>query len=108
MAAKIGRDGAPAAVEALAVRPVPARHFVVALPTPARGLARSLPIRAYDVLVRHARARGAAELMVPAEILLVASLPLLGTGKPDYVAATGLAKEKSAAEPKANASGVAA
>jgi acyl-[acyl-carrier-protein]-phospholipid O-acyltransferase/long-chain-fatty-acid--[acyl-carrier-protein] ligase len=46
--------------------------------------------------------------MVPAEILLVASLPLLGTGKPDYVAATGLAKEKSAAEPKANASGVAA
>ena len=61
-----------------------------------------------DVLVRHARARGAAELMVPAEILLVAGLPLLGTGKPDYVAATALAKEKLAAEPKANASGVAA
>ena len=35
--------------------------------------------------------------MVPSDILLVASLPLLGTGKPDYVAATTLAKEKLAA-----------
>ena len=41
-----------------------------------------------DALLRHARARGAAELMVPADILLVDSLPLLGSGKPDYVAAT--------------------
>jgi acyl-[acyl-carrier-protein]-phospholipid O-acyltransferase/long-chain-fatty-acid--[acyl-carrier-protein] ligase len=46
--------------------------------------------------------------MVPAEILLVSSLPLLGTGKPDYVAATALAKERAAAQPKDAASGVAA
>ena len=34
--------------------------------------------------------------MVPADILLVDSLPLLGTGKPDYVAAAALAKERAA------------
>ena len=61
-----------------------------------------------DVLLRHARARGAAELMVPADILLVGGLPLLGTGKPDYVAAAALAREKVAAPPQESPSGVAA
>ena len=51
-----------------------------------------------DVLVRHARAKGAADLMVPAEVLLVDSLPLLGTGKPDYAAATALAKARTGAK----------
>jgi acyl-[acyl-carrier-protein]-phospholipid O-acyltransferase/long-chain-fatty-acid--[acyl-carrier-protein] ligase len=50
-----------------------------------------------EALVRQARAKGAAELMVPSDILLVTSLPLLGSGKPDYVAATALAKARAAA-----------
>jgi len=39
-----------------------------------------------DALVAHARARGAADLMVPAEIVHRDKLPVLGTGKPDLVA----------------------
>jgi acyl-[acyl-carrier-protein]-phospholipid O-acyltransferase/long-chain-fatty-acid--[acyl-carrier-protein] ligase len=61
-----------------------------------------------DQLQRHARGRGASELMVPADILLVDSLPLLGSGKPDYVAAIALAKERPASEPRITADGVAA
>jgi acyl-[acyl-carrier-protein]-phospholipid O-acyltransferase/long-chain-fatty-acid--[acyl-carrier-protein] ligase len=112
--AKIGGEMVSlAAVEALAADACPgAALVVVSLPDARKGerlvLITTDPALKRDVLVRHARARGAAELMVPAEILLVAGLPLLGTGKPDYVAAAALAKEKSAAEPKANASGVAA
>jgi acyl-[acyl-carrier-protein]-phospholipid O-acyltransferase/long-chain-fatty-acid--[acyl-carrier-protein] ligase len=112
--AKIGGEMVSlAAVEALAADACPgAALVVVSLPDARKGerlvLITTDPALKRDVLVRHARARGAAELMVPAEILLVAGLPLLGTGKPDYVAAAALAKEKLAAEPKANASGVAA
>jgi acyl-[acyl-carrier-protein]-phospholipid O-acyltransferase/long-chain-fatty-acid--[acyl-carrier-protein] ligase len=112
--AKIGGEMVSlAAVEALAAEACPGTALVVvSLPDARKGerlvLITTDPALKREVLVRHARARGAAELMVPTEILLVACLPLLGTGKPDYVAATELAKEKLAAEPKANASGVAA
>jgi acyl-[acyl-carrier-protein]-phospholipid O-acyltransferase/long-chain-fatty-acid--[acyl-carrier-protein] ligase len=40
-----------------------------------------------------AKASGASELAVPAVIQVVDKLPLLGSGKTDYVAATTLAKE---------------
>ena len=91
-----------AAVEALAAEAFPgAALMVVSLPDARKGerlvLMTTDAALKRDVLLRHARARGAAELMVPADILLVASLPLLGTGKPDYVAATALAREKVAA-----------
>lgn len=52
-----------------------------------------------DQFQRHVKARGLSELNVPAEILLVDSIPLLGSGKPDYVSATKLVQEKLAARP---------
>ena len=42
---------------------------------------------------RQAKATGASELAVPADIRVVDKVPLLGSGKTDYVAATALAKE---------------
>jgi len=41
-----------------------------------------------------ARSKGASELMVPARILVVEKIPVLGSGKPDYVAATKLAEDR--------------
>ncbi|MBM3607629.1 MAG: AMP-binding protein, partial [Alphaproteobacteria bacterium] len=44
---------------------------------------------------------GATELMFPSEVMTVAALPLLGSGKTDYVALDKLAREMIAAKPKA-------
>jgi len=46
-----------------------------------------------------ARSRGATELMMPAEVVTVEKLPVLGTGKIDNVAVTKLIKERFAAAP---------
>ena len=46
--------------------------------------------------------------MLPADILMLESLPLLGSGKPDYLAATALAQERTAARAKGIAEIVAA
>ncbi|NEU97856.1 acyl-[ACP]--phospholipid O-acyltransferase [Bradyrhizobium uaiense] len=48
---------------------------------------------------RQAKSSGASELAVPADIRVVDKVPLLGTGKTDYVGATALAKELAAAAP---------
>jgi acyl-[acyl-carrier-protein]-phospholipid O-acyltransferase/long-chain-fatty-acid--[acyl-carrier-protein] ligase len=102
-----------AAVEALAAEAFPgAALMVVSLPDARKGerlvlLTTDASIRR-DALQRHARGRGAAELMVPADIVLVDGLPLLGSGKPDYVAATAFAREKVAPQPVEAPSGVAA
>ncbi len=44
---------------------------------------------------RHAKAAGVTELSVPSEIMLVEKIPLLGSGKPDFVSATALAKSRA-------------
>ena len=44
-----------------------------------------------------ARSHGATELMVPAEIVVIEKLPVLGTGKIDNMAVNKLVKERFAA-----------
>ena len=51
-----------------------------------------------EAFSQFARRKGATELMVPAEILVVDKIPLLGSGKADYVAASALAKERAPAK----------
>ena len=50
-----------------------------------------------------ARSRGATEIMVPAEIIYLEKMPVLGTGKIDNMAVTKLVKERYAAAPVAQA-----
>ncbi|MDI4237053.1 acyl-[ACP]--phospholipid O-acyltransferase [Bradyrhizobium sp. Arg237L] len=54
-----------------------------------------------SAMQRQAKATGASELAVPADIRVVDKVPLLGSGKTDYVAATTLAKELATAAPPA-------
>jgi len=112
--AKIGGEMVSlAAVETLAAEAFPgATLAVVSLPDTRKGerlvLMTTDPAVERDTLSRRARARGAAELMVPADVLLIESLPLLGSGKPDYAAAVALAREREASRAKGVAEIVAA
>jgi acyl-[acyl-carrier-protein]-phospholipid O-acyltransferase/long-chain-fatty-acid--[acyl-carrier-protein] ligase len=53
-----------------------------------------------EAMQKHLRAKGLSELMMPAEVLVVDKIPLLGSGKPDYVATLALVKERLAAAPR--------
>ncbi|HEY8580630.1 MAG TPA: AMP-binding protein, partial [Beijerinckiaceae bacterium] len=46
----------------------------------------------------HLKEKGATELMIPAEVLVLPALPLLGTGKTDYVALNKLVREQATAQ----------
>jgi acyl-[acyl-carrier-protein]-phospholipid O-acyltransferase/long-chain-fatty-acid--[acyl-carrier-protein] ligase len=52
---------------------------------------------------RQAKAAGASELAVPAAIQVVDKVPLLGSGKTDYVAATAMARDLASAPEQAPA-----
>jgi acyl-[acyl-carrier-protein]-phospholipid O-acyltransferase / long-chain-fatty-acid--[acyl-carrier-protein] ligase len=52
-----------------------------------------------EPFIRHAKAKGMPELAIPAEVLIVDKIPLLGSGKPDYVAAAKLVADRRAAHP---------
>jgi acyl-[acyl-carrier-protein]-phospholipid O-acyltransferase/long-chain-fatty-acid--[acyl-carrier-protein] ligase len=75
-----------------------AQSAVVSIPDPRKGerlaLITTEPRATREALLRQARTIGATELSVPAFVLVVDKLPLLGTGKTDYVGATALAKAK--------------
>ena len=66
------------------------RHAVVALPDPKKGERLILVTDRRDAdpgpLIAHAQQVGAPELAVPRKIIRVAEIPVLGTGKTDYVA----------------------
>src|SRR3984957_1508028 len=46
----------------------------------------------------YARARGASEMMVPTEVLILEHLPLLGSGKVDNIALTNYVRERAVAQ----------
>ena len=94
------------AVEAMANELWPTvLSVVVALPDARKGerlvLLTTQADASREAFQRHAKGNGTSELSVPAEIARVAAIPLLGSGKPDYVAALALAKERSAAPAQA-------
>ncbi|RAK61157.1 2-acylglycerophosphoethanolamine acyltransferase [Phenylobacterium hankyongense] len=66
------------------------RHAVVALPDPKKGERLVLVTDRRDAetgpLVAHAQSIGAPEIGVPKKIIRVMEIPVLGTGKTDYVA----------------------
>ncbi len=90
--AKIGGEMVSlTAVEGLASAVWPeSRHAVVAIPDTRKGEKLVLVTDRKDAessrLAQWAREHGAPELAVPKKILRVAELPVLGTGKTDYVA----------------------
>lgn len=97
--AKIGGEMVSlGAVEALANALWPsATSVVVALPDQRKGerliLMTSEAKATRADFATHARASGSNELSVPADIMIVGAVPLLGSGKPDYPAALRLAKQ---------------
>ncbi|MCP8937537.1 acyl-[ACP]--phospholipid O-acyltransferase [Alsobacter sp. SYSU M60028] len=108
--AKIGGEMVSlAAVEALASELWPsALSAVAATPDPRKGerlvLVTDMPGADRAAFVAFARARGAADLMVPAEVAPVPKVPLLGSGKIDYAAVARLVREREAANAAAAAS----
>ena len=87
------------AVEEMALRCWPGfAHAVVSLPDPRKGeqlvLATTRPDPQLHELQAFARSEGQTELMVPKTVLHLAVLPLLGTGKTDYVELTRLVKDR--------------
>ncbi|SNB64769.1 acyl-[acyl-carrier-protein]-phospholipid O-acyltransferase / long-chain-fatty-acid--[acyl-carrier-protein] ligase [Arboricoccus pini] len=90
--AKIGGEMVSlSAVEELAERVWPGgRHAAVALPDARKGervvLASEGAAGGRDSLLRAAREMGVPEIMTPAEVVELKALPLLGSGKIDYVA----------------------
>lgn len=86
------------AAEALAAAAYPSHaHAVVAVPDPKKGEALILITTREDAqaeeLIKTAKAQGVSELMVPRKIKPVASIPVLGTGKTDYVALQKMVNE---------------
>jgi acyl-[acyl-carrier-protein]-phospholipid O-acyltransferase / long-chain-fatty-acid--[acyl-carrier-protein] ligase len=99
--AKVGGEMVSlSAVEALASELWPAaQSAVVTLPDPRKGerliLVTTQKDAARDALIREAKNKGASEMMIPAEVMVVDKLPLLATGKADYPALTELAGERT-------------
>ncbi|MFA5955443.1 acyl-[ACP]--phospholipid O-acyltransferase [Hyphomicrobium sp.] len=102
--AKIGGEMISlSAVEALAAELWP-QHVSVVVSVPDQRKGERLLLLTTDAhckrddFQKFARQKGVTELTVPAEILVVGKVPLLGSGKPDYVACLQLAKEIVAAK----------
>ena len=102
--AKIGGEMISlAAVEMLAAELWPNNpSAVVAVPDPRKGERLILVTQQKDAtrsqFIAFARERHASELMIPAEIMILDKMPMLGTGKVDQVSVVALVKEYVAAK----------
>jgi acyl-[acyl-carrier-protein]-phospholipid O-acyltransferase/long-chain-fatty-acid--[acyl-carrier-protein] ligase len=111
--AKIGGEMVSlSSVEAMAAELWPsALSIVVSVPDARKGERLVLMTQEQkatrEAFMRHAKLKGASDLSVPAEVLVVNSIPLLGSGKPDYVSATAQLGRRADTE-QANASSPAA
>jgi acyl-[acyl-carrier-protein]-phospholipid O-acyltransferase/long-chain-fatty-acid--[acyl-carrier-protein] ligase len=78
-----------------------ARHAVIAVPDARKGERLVLVTDRLDAqlapLIAHARAIGAPELLVPSRIVRAPEVPVLGTGKTDYVAIQRIAETEAKA-----------
>jgi acyl-[acyl-carrier-protein]-phospholipid O-acyltransferase/long-chain-fatty-acid--[acyl-carrier-protein] ligase len=88
-----------AAVEALlSDYKSPHLHAVIAAPDPRKGERLVLVTAAPDVTLAevgaHLKARGLNPLSWPTELLAIAQMPVLGSGKIDFVAAANLVRER--------------
>ncbi len=96
--AKIGGEMVSlTAAEALASSLWPdARHGVIALPDGKKGerlvLVTDHPDAEAQTLIAHARTQGAPDLAVPRRIVKTLEVPVLGSGKTDYVAVQRIAE----------------
>lgn len=100
--AKIGGEMVSlTAAESLAAQVWPdARHAVISVPDSKKGERLILLTDRFDAtpdkLIDHAQATGASELSVPRKIVKVPQIPVLGTGKTDYVAIQRIAETELA------------
>jgi acyl-[acyl-carrier-protein]-phospholipid O-acyltransferase/long-chain-fatty-acid--[acyl-carrier-protein] ligase len=83
---KIAAAASPAKVHAASTQPDPARGEALVLFTTDAQLAR-------DALQNTARSLGLPELAVPRKLVVLEALPLLGTGKTDYVTLKQMAEQ---------------
>jgi acyl-[acyl-carrier-protein]-phospholipid O-acyltransferase/long-chain-fatty-acid--[acyl-carrier-protein] ligase len=105
--AKIGGEMISlAAVEAIAGELWPdVPSAVVSAPDPRKGerliLVTQKPDAARGAFQAFAKSRGASDLMVPSEIIVLPKMPLLGSGKVDLVAVAKLVRERAPEKPVA-------
>lgn len=90
-----------AAVEMLAAERWPDDMSVVVTLPDARKGERLVLLATNEAITReefsqHVRSRGFSELFVPAEIMVIPEIPLLGSGKADYGTALAIAKDRAA------------
>ena len=78
----------PDAMSAAASEPDPRKGERIVLATQHKDATRG-EFQAY------AKSKGASELMIPAEIIIVETLPLLGSGKLDFAAVVKMIRERA-------------
>lgn len=77
-------------------------HAVIAVPSPQKGeqllLFTTSPEITKETLIQHAKTHGLSEIQIPKKIVLLARMPLLGSGKIDYTSLSKIQTEQAIQE----------